>query len=71
MKRKIIQIAAALLMNGNLSGFLKGKIYRGPLKQVCVPGLNCYSCPAAVTACPLGALQLFLSGWRAVGWPLS
>jgi len=57
MKRKIIQAAAALLMNGNLSGFLTGKIYRGPLKQICAPGLNCYSCPGALGACPIGSLQ--------------
>ena len=24
---------------------------------MCLPGLNCYSCPGAVGACPLGALQ--------------
>ena len=26
-------------------------------KTVCVPGLNCYSCPAAAGACPIGAFQ--------------
>ena len=36
---------------------MEGKIYTGPVKNVCVPGLNCYSCPGAVGACPLGALQ--------------
>lgn len=61
VKRKIIQIAAALLMNSNFSGFLKGSIYRGGLKKFCVPGLNCYSCPGAVGACPIGSLQA-LSG---------
>ena len=24
---------------------------------MCVPGLNCYSCPAATGACPIGAFQ--------------
>ena len=57
VKRKIIQTAATLLMNGNFAGFLSGRIYRGPLKQVCVPGLNCYSCPGALGACPIGSLQ--------------
>lgn len=35
----------------------KGEIYRGDAKNVCVPGLNCYSCPAATGACPIGAFQ--------------
>ena len=25
--------------------------------MLCLPGLNCYSCPGATGACPLGALQ--------------
>lgn len=37
--------------------FFKGEIYRGNAKTVCVPGLNCYSCPAAAGACPIGAFQ--------------
>ena len=56
-KRRIIQLYAALLTNANLKGFFTGKIYTGDTKKVCAPGLNCYSCPGAVLACPLGALQ--------------
>ena len=56
-KRRIIQLYAALLFNANIKGFIKGTIYTGPLKNVCTPGLNCYSCPGASGACPLGALQ--------------
>ncbi|MCF0136179.1 MAG: redoxin family protein [Lachnospiraceae bacterium] len=56
-KRRIIQLYAALLYNANLKGFGEGTIYTGPLKNLCVPGLNCYSCPGAIGACPLGALQ--------------
>ena len=56
-KRRIIQLYAALLTNANLKGFGNGKIYTGDIKKVCVPGLNCYSCPGAAAACPLGALQ--------------
>lgn len=63
-KRNLIQAAAALLTNANLPGFAKGEIYTGPAKQVCVPGLNCYSCPGAVGACPIGSLQAVLSGGR-------
>ena len=55
--RGCIQAAATLLSNLHLSNFLKGGIYRGAGKSVCVPGLNCYSCPAASGACPVGALQ--------------
>ena len=43
--------------NGNLRGFYEGSIYRGNGKTVCVPGLNCYSCPGALGACPIGSLQ--------------
>ena len=52
-----IQAAAALLTNLHLPNFLKGKLYQGAGKTVCVPGLNCYSCPAASGACPIGAFQ--------------
>ena len=60
-KRRCIQLVSALLYNANLSGFASGSIYKGPTKGVCVPGLNCYSCPGAVGSCPLGALQNALS----------
>jgi len=56
-KRRIIQLYAALLYNAHLKGFITGEIYTGKSKLLCVPGLNCYSCPGAVGACPLGALQ--------------
>ncbi len=56
-KRRLIQLYAALLFNANIKGFFNGKIYRGALKNLCSPGLNCYSCPGASAACPLGALQ--------------
>ena len=56
-RRKIIQLYTALLFNANLKGFVTGNIYQGNTKQMCVPGLNCYSCPGAVGACPLGSLQ--------------
>lgn len=60
-KRQAVQAISTLLHNANLKGFLTGKIYTGPLKQLCVPGLNCYSCPGAAGACPLGSLQSFLA----------
>ncbi len=55
--RLIIQLISCGLMNPRVGNFLTGKIYRGDLKNFCTPGLNCYSCPAAIFVCPIGALQ--------------
>lgn len=55
--RNTIQAFATFLTNVHLPNFLKGVLYNGEIKQVCVPGLNCYSCPAATGACPVGAFQ--------------
>lgn len=59
-----IQAAFALLTNAHLSGFFTGKIYGGALKNACVPGLNCYSCPGALGSCPIGSMQAVVSGNR-------
>ena len=61
--RRIIQIIAAIAVN---CAFLLGqplpnRIYQESWKQICSPGLNCYACPYAVTACPIGSLQHFIS----------
>jgi len=53
-------VGFAALTNGYLAGFFKGKIYSGPGKQLCLPGLNCYSCPGALGSCPIGSLQAVL-----------
>ena len=60
-KRRVVQLYAALLYNANIKGFFNGQIYKGKTKNLCVPGLNCYSCPGAIGSCPLGALQNALS----------
>ena len=52
-----IQAGATLLTNIHLPNFAKGTLYQGSGKYVCVPGLNCYSCPGAAGACPIGAFQ--------------
>ena len=52
-----IQAGATLLTNKHLPNFFRGGIYQGKGKSVCVPGLNCYSCPAASGACPIGSFQ--------------
>lgn len=62
IKRKIVQMFATLLANLNIGGLMNGTIYQGRAKGLCSPGLNCYSCPAATGACPLGSLQNTLGG---------
>ena len=66
-QRRLIQLYSALLYNAHLKGFINGDIYTGNAKMLCVPGFNCYSCPGATGACPLGALQnaIASSGHRA------
>lgn len=63
-KRHGVQALWALLTNSYLIGFFQGKIYKGKLKSLCVPGLNCYSCPGAVGACPIGAMQAVIGSWN-------
>lgn len=62
--RHRIQALWALLTNSYLIGFVQGKIYKGKLKNLCVPGMNCYSCPGAVGACPIGAMQAVIGSWN-------
>ena len=63
-KRKWFQSISALVFNLNIPFFFKGQIYKGPTKGICVPIFNCYSCPAAMGACPIGALQNSLANLR-------
>lgn len=62
--RKWVQTILALAANGNWTFPWTKMIYQGPLKVICSPGLNCYSCPASTTYCPIGALQQLLGGIR-------
>jgi len=62
--RKGVQLGWGILSNAHVTGFLKGTIYQGPLKNFCVPGMNCYSCPGALGSCPIGALQSLFDGRR-------
>ena len=64
MLRKTVQWLNLLLSNAYLPGFWRGSIYKGKLKSVCVPGLNCYSCPGAIASCPLGSLQASMGSGR-------
>ncbi|MBR6913401.1 MAG: 4Fe-4S binding protein, partial [Treponema sp.] len=59
--RLIIQAVFAALSNGYIKGFSQGKIFEGSSKFLCVPGMNCYSCPGSLGACPIGSLQATLN----------
>lgn len=61
-----VQAGWTALTNGYAAGFLEGRIFRGKSKLLCVPGLNCYSCPGALGSCPIGSLQAVMgsSGFR-------
>ena len=70
-RRKIMQLYFGLLVNANLKGFISGKIYSyaSGTKALCAPGINCYSCPGASMACPMGALQnSFSAGWSTIAY---
>ncbi len=60
--QRLCQLVFAVFINGYAAGFQKGKIYTGKSKAFCVPVLNCYSCPGALGACPIGSLQTVLGG---------
>lgn len=62
--RHRVQALWALLTNSYLRGFAQGRIYRGRLKNLCVPGMNCYSCPGALGSCPIGSLQAVIGSWN-------
>lgn len=77
IKRKIVQIAAFGYSNSYIGNFSKGQLYKGKWKQFCNPGMNCYSCPAARLACPIGAMQAvsgsmnFKLGFYVIGFILA
>lgn len=60
--QRMVQILSAVIINGYAVGFARGKIFTGKSKAFCVPVLNCYSCPGALGACPIGSLQAALGG---------
>lgn len=63
--RRLVQTLVSLGTNAYLLFPFSLDIYKGPLKAVCHPGLNCYACPAALLSCPVGAVQNFLGSIRA------
>ena len=63
--RRWIQTIAVFVTNAYWRFPFTRNMYQGDLKTICAPGLNCYSCPAATSACPLGAIQTFMASARA------
>ncbi len=59
--RTWVQLCFAAITNGYTRGFSGGKIFTGSSKRFCLPGLNCYSCPGALGACPIGSMQAVLA----------
>lgn len=62
--RHFVQVLWMVITNSYLIGFVRGKVYQGRIKGVCVPSMNCYSCPGAVGACPIGALQATIGSYE-------
>ena len=62
--RRLVQTLVSVGTNGYLLFPFTLDIYKGPLKAVCHPGLNCYACPGALLSCPVGAVQNFIGTIR-------
>lgn len=60
-KRTLIGFSSLIIFNSYFKGFLLGKIYTGKFKKICIPGMNCYSCPGSMGACPIGSLQAVIN----------
>ncbi|MFC1462007.1 4Fe-4S binding protein [Verrucomicrobiota bacterium] len=59
--RRSTQVFGLVLSNVYISVFVRGQIYKGPFKSVCVPFLYCHACPTATFSCPIGAVQHFMA----------
>jgi polyferredoxin len=59
MKQRVSQFLSAIFYNAYVKGFILGTIYQGNIKFLNCPGFNCYSCPGAISACPIGIIQFF------------
>ncbi|CAH2213584.1 4Fe-4S binding protein [Tepidibacter aestuarii] len=63
-KRGLYQTIVTIITNANINGFIEKNIYKGPIKKVCAPGLNCYSCPGAIGSCPIGSIQAVIGSMK-------
>lgn len=64
MWRRLTQVFSTVITNPHLPSVFARTIYSGNLKGFCVPSLNCYSCPLAIFACPIGTIQNMLAQVR-------
>jgi hypothetical protein len=55
--RAITKVRAQVISQSASLVFLN--VYLLRLRSICIPALNCHSCPAAVFACPIGVLVNF------------
>jgi Pyruvate/2-oxoacid:ferredoxin oxidoreductase delta subunit len=59
--RRIVQVISLLVLNPVFFQF----------KEICIPVMNCWSCPAAAFACPIGAMGYHLAAgfvpWLVIG----
>ena len=62
--RHLIQFISMLVYNADVRNWFNGSISHAATKNICVPGLNCYSCPGALASCPLGSLQNSIANGR-------
>ncbi len=63
-KRLLTQVISTVITNPHLPSVFARTIYQGKLKAFCVPSLNCYSCPLAIFACPIGSIQYIFAQIR-------
>ena len=56
-RRRWVQILSTIVLNPIVPHYFTGKIVQARSKGICVPVLNCYSCPAAVGACRVAFLK--------------
>jgi len=54
-------MACTIFSNSSLSSLANRSVNIHLSKGICVPFINCYSCPTAVFSCPIGTLQHFMT----------
>lgn len=59
--RAFVQLASATLSNSFVGTALTRTVNSNSMKGICIPYLNCYSCPSALFSCPIGTLQHFMA----------
>jgi len=52
-------LASTVFTNSFFASYATRAVNTNSLKGVCIPVLNCYSCPSALFSCPIGTLQHF------------